>query len=175
MSEYTGVKDNAVKLMSLLIDANTHTVRFSSLLALHASLNRHGFRLIQKQCYGPPGGYQLFYAGGRLLVRIKTQGDERGPRANQPHLSVSLYDGRALDWQNDQAKFNARGRVEPKAMTTPDRFQEIDFQGNPQRFMLILGGKYDGPGADAWANRTHFQFPASFNFGGVEQIQVQQP
>jgi hypothetical protein len=173
MSEYTEVKEKAVKLMSLMIDPNTRLVRFSSLLALHDSLNRHGFRVIQKQHYGPAGGYQMFYASGRLLVRIKTRGDEKGPRANQPHLSVSLYDGKALDWQNDQAKFNARGRVEPKAMTTPDRFQPIDFQGNPQRFILILGGKYDGAGPDPWANRTHFQFPASFNFGGVEQIQVQ--
>lgn len=173
MSEYTDVKDRAVKLMSLLIDGSTRLVRFSSLVAVHASLNRHGFRLIQKQCFGPVGGYQLFYASGRLLVRIKTRGDERGPRANQPHLSVSLYDGKALDWQNDQAKFNALGRVEPKAMTTPDRFQPVDFQGNPQRFMLILGGQYDGEGADAWANRTHFQFPACYNFGGVEQLQVQ--
>jgi hypothetical protein len=173
MSEYSEVKASAARLMALLIDADTHLVRFPSLIALHASLNRHGFHLIQKQAYGPAGGYQLFYARGRLLVRLKTRGDENGPRANQPHLSVSLYDGKALDWQNDQAKFNARGGVEPKAMTTPDRFNEIDFQGNPQRFMLILGGKYDGPGADAWANRTHFQFPTSCNFGGVEDLQVQ--
>jgi hypothetical protein len=174
MSEYLEVKENAAKLMALLIDTDTHLVRFSSLLELHASLNRHGFRLIQKQAYGPAGGCQLFYSSGRLLVRLKTRGDERGPRASQPHLSVSLYDGKALDWQNDQAKFNARGGVEPKAMTTADRFQEIDFQGNPQRFMLILGEQYDGPGADAWANRTHFQFPASYNFGGVEQLHVQE-
>lgn len=74
MSEYTEVKDKAVKLMSLMIDPNTRLVRFSSLLALHDSLNRHGFRLIEKQRYGPAGGYQMFYASGRLLVRIKTRG-----------------------------------------------------------------------------------------------------
>ena len=173
MSEYTEVKEKAVKLMNLIVDADTRLVRFASLLALHDSLNRHGFRLIQKQSYGPAGGYQIFYASGRLLVRIKTRGDEKGPRANQPHLSVSLYDGRALDWQNDQAKINARGRVEPKAMTTAERFQPIDFQGNPQRFVLILGGQYDGAGADPWANRTHFQFPPAFDFNGADQLLVQ--
>jgi hypothetical protein len=173
MSEYTEIKEKAAKLMSLLVNADSRLVRFESLKALNESLNRHGFQVIQKQCYGPPGGYQIFYASGRLLVRIKTRGDEKGPRANQPHLSVSLYDGKALDWQNDQAKFNAHGRVEPKAMTTAERFQPIDFQGNPQRFMLILGGQYDGAGADPWANRTHFQFPRSFNFDGAEQLPVQ--
>jgi hypothetical protein len=173
MSEYTTVKENAVKLMTLLIDPDTQLVRFSSLFALHGSLNRHGFRLIQNQEFGPSGGRQLFYASHRLLVRIKTQGDSKGPRANQPHLSVSLYDGVAPDWQNDQAKFNAQGRPEPKAMVSADRFQPVDFQGNPQRFVVIMGGQYDGAGADAWANRTHFQFPSGFQFGGAETLQVQ--
>ena len=170
MSTYADIKESAAELMQVLIDEHSKRVRFRSLLDLNAALNKLGYRVIQKQQYGPAGGWQLFYALERLLVRIKTKGDEKGPRANQPHLSVSLYDGKALDWQNDQAKINAKGKIEPKAMTTADRFQEIDFQGNPQRFVVIMGGKYDGPGADAWANRTHFQFPSSFNFGGVDEL-----
>ena len=47
MSEYGEVKNKAVKLMSLIVDPNSRLVRFSSLLALHNSLNRHGFRVIQ--------------------------------------------------------------------------------------------------------------------------------
>jgi hypothetical protein len=59
MSEYTEVKDKAAKLMSLLVNPDTRWVRFSSLMDLHASLNRHGFRVIQKQPFGPPGGFQI--------------------------------------------------------------------------------------------------------------------
>jgi hypothetical protein len=46
-----------------------------------------------------------------------------------------------------------------KAMTTAENFKPTDFQNNPQRFVVIMGGKYDGAGPDAWAQRTHFPFP----------------
>jgi len=170
MSEYDAAKKEAKSMMPQLVDSDTGMVRLKDLMALHALLERREYKVIQKQQFGPPGGWQVFYAHGRLLVRIKTKGDAQGFRANQPHMSVSLYDGEGLDWQNDQAKFNALGEVEAKAMTTPENFKPVDFQGNPQRFVVILGDLYTGKGPNAWANRTHFRFPDGFSFAGVETI-----
>ena len=107
-----------------------------------------------------------------VVVRLKTKGDARGFRANQPHLSAGMTDGKGTQWQNDVAKFGACGAVEAKAMTTPENFQPIDFQGNPQRFVVITGGKYDGAGQQAWADRTHFPCPPGFSDAGVHELPI---
>lgn len=170
MAQYDDVKQLATVAMNQLVDEQSGLVRFSDLLGLDGALRDLGFQLVQREAYGPPGGAQLFYRSGRIVVRVKTKGDEKGYRANQPHLSVSLNDGQGLDWQNDQAKFNAAGKIEPKVMTPADKFRPgNDFQGNPRRFELILGGKYDGPGPDVWAGRTHFQFPPGSVCWGVRK------
>ena len=173
MSDYAKTKQFAAVVMNQLVDARSGLVRFSDLLSLDRGLRGLGFELEQKHVYGPPGGWQLFYRNSRIVVRIKTKGDEKGYRADQPHLSVSLNDGKGLDWQNDQAKFNAAGQIEPKVMATADRFKPgADFQGNPRRFEMILGGRYDGPGPDVWAGRTHFPFPAGCTLVGAEGLQT---
>ncbi len=78
------------------------------------------------------------------LCGFKTKGDKAGFRANQPHLSVSLVDGTGLNWCNELAKFNAEGELAAKSMTTPERFNPIDHDGQPQKFVVIMGGLYDG-------------------------------
>jgi hypothetical protein len=87
-------------------------------------------------------------------------------------LSVAVNDGQGLDWQNDRGKLTAYGKVEAKAMTTPDNFQPVDFQGNSQRFVVIQGGQYSGPGQQAWADRTHFPCPPGFSDAGVDGLMV---
>ena len=152
-------KEIGKRLMTTIIHSDLRVVKFNSLGLLEMKLQSLGFSKIADQSYGPPGGRQLFYKQGRVVVRIKTKGDEKGFRANQPHLSAALTDGNGLDWFNELAKFNYRGELAAKAMTTAENFKPTDFQNNPQRFVVILGGKYDGAGPDAWAQRTHFPFP----------------
>jgi len=174
LSDYAETKQFGAVVMNRLVDAGSGIVRYSDLLSLDAVLRDElGFRLEQKEAFGPPGGWQLFYRNGRIVVRVKTKGDAKGYRADQPHLSVSLNDGNGLDWQNDQAKFSAAGKIAPKVMTPAEKFQPgTDFQGNPRRFELILGGRYSGPGPDVWAGRTHFPFPPGSTLVGAEDLRT---
>jgi hypothetical protein len=148
-------------LMSAIVDPASCTVRTSSLASLESTLASLGLLKISDVEYGPPGGRQIFYRNGKVVVRVKTKGDAAGFRANQPHLSAALTDGNGLDWFNELAKFNYQGQLAAKAMTTADRFKPADHQGNSQRFVVIMGDQYDGPGPDAWAQRTHFTFPGN--------------
>jgi hypothetical protein len=180
---YDAVKAAAPTLMRQLVEPHgpgTYRARAHSVRELHATLSKLGFTLIQNDIYGPPGGRQLFYRNRLVVVRVKTRGDEKGFRANQPHMSVSLTVGGnrpdgspQLDWQDDRAKVSGQGRIAAKAFVTPDRFQPIDFQGNPQRFVMIQGDLDTGPGPDAWAQRTHFLFPDGFDIVGAELLPVQ--
>lgn len=180
---YDAVRAAAPALMKQLVGPDgpgTYRALARGIRELHTTLTALGFTLILNQEYGPPGGRQLFYRNRLLVVRAKTKGDERGFRANQPHMSVGLTVGGnkadgspRLDWQDDRAKISGQGKIATKALITADRFQPIDFQGNPQRFIMIQGGKDTGPGPDAWAQRTHFPFPAGFDATGAERLAVQ--
>jgi len=162
MSASAVEKSLGKRLMAALIDPTSRIVQTGSLKQLEALLSHYGFQKASDVAYGPPGGRQLFYKQGRIVVRVKTKGDEAGFRANQPHLSVALTDGAGFDWFNDLAKFNHQGMIAAKSMGRAEAFRPIDHQGNPQRFVVLLGGQYDGPGADAWAQRTHFSFPGNY-------------
>lgn len=51
----------------------------------------------------------------------------------------------------------------------PDNIGPRDFQGNPQKFVLIPAN-YEIGAVDAWANQVHFNAPAGFDPGGAETI-----
>lgn len=152
----------AKRLMTALVEPASRLVRTSSMSSLDCSLQTLGFQKISDVEFGPLGGRQLFYRNGRIVVRVKTKGDKAGFRANQPHISAALTDGVGIEWFNELAKFNYQGELAAKAMTTPERFQATDHQGNPQRFVVIMGGEYVGAGPEAWAARTHFPFAGNY-------------
>jgi hypothetical protein len=181
---YDAVKAAAPALMRQLVEPTSDgkfRARCRSVLDLHATLNTLGFALIQSEPFGPPGGRQLFYRNRLVVVRVKTKGDEKGYRANKPHMSVGLTVGGnkpdgspQIDWQDDRAKISGQGRLAAKALISPDRFQPIDHQGNPQRFVMIQGGAGANPAPlDAWADRTHFPFPDGFDVTGAETLPIQ--
>jgi hypothetical protein len=160
---YEEAKSLGAQVVGALLDSNTRLVRLTSVQEIDGVLRGLGFSLVQRQKYGPPDGCQLFYQNRRIFVRFKTRGERPNApfRANQPHISVALTDGNGTEWQNDMAKFNHQGQIAAKLLTEEDRFKETDFQGNSQKFVVIMGGKYDGEGGeggDAWAARTHFCF-----------------
>jgi hypothetical protein len=159
----------AKSLLPKVVNPSTGMIRMSSIKELHRALLAEGFKLIKAESYGPSNGRQLFYRNGNVLVRVKTTGDAAGPRAGKAHMSVGYNDGRGLDWQNDLGKFTANGKVEAKVITDPARFQPADFQGNPQKFVL-LPTRFEITQVDAWAGRTHFNAPDGFNLTGVEAI-----
>src|SRR3989304_3719718 len=83
-------------LLSRLVDPNTQRVRFPKLKETDRFLHDTGFALSWKEEWGPKGGWMLYYMsrgleGGSigLMIRIKTHGDAKGPRAFKPHLSVT--------------------------------------------------------------------------------------
>jgi hypothetical protein len=177
LDSYDACKQAGPELMATLVDRTSQLARFNVLQALNEVLAKDlGFRVVLNQEFGPPGGRQVFYQRGRVVVRVKTRGDKAGPRANKAHLSVGITDGKGLDWTNDLAKFNAEGKIAAKAFTSAEKFKPIDFQGNPQRFIMIQGGangttpEEDEKLFDAWANRVHFNFPEPFNDAGAADL-----
>lgn len=157
-------------IMGKVVSPETNRIKVPSVERLHATLKAEGFKLVKVENWGPDGGKQLFYTKGNVLVRFKTLGDAKGPRANQPHLSAGYNDGKGFDWQNDMAKFGATGKVEPKVISDPAKFDpKGDFQGNPHKFVLLLSD-FQMKVADAWANRTHFNAPANFDMSGLSKV-----
>ena len=164
------VQASAPQLMqALLLPAGLlYVVRFSTTATLWEALRRMSFAYTLSQPFGPPGGRQVFFTNGLVTIRCKSLGDARGPRANRPHISVGLTTGAGDNaWFNDVAKINALGQLAAKSITVPERFNPIDHDQNPQRFVMIQGGlsadRFGTAGldalADAWADRTHFGFP----------------
>jgi len=136
------------------------------------------FKLVRAEKWGPDAGktgWQLFWQKDNVLVRFKTTGENAGPRANKPHLSIGYNDARGFDWQNDMAKFTYDGKVAAKVITDPAKFKpEADFQGNPQRFVL-LPTNFDMSAVDAWAARTHFNADPPFDLTGLDGIVARAP
>jgi hypothetical protein len=183
MSRYNFAKNQASTIMPILIDSKSGLVKFNSLATLHQQLIALGFRYARKEEYGPKGGLQLFYMldmpESALLVRIKTKGEDAGrPRAGVPHLSVAVTDGAGNLWMNERAKLTKTGKLETKVMTfgksevNPKGFDPSakDFQGNDHYFVTILGGRYDGAGQQAWADRVHFAFPGDTDFSSASRM-----
>ncbi len=160
----------ARSLLTKVVAPESNLLKVASIERLHATLKAEGFKLVKVEAWGPPGGKQLFYTKGNVLVRFKTLGDAKGPRANQPHLSAGYNDGKGFDWQNDMAKFGATGKVEPKVMTDPAKFDpKADFQGNPHKFVVLLRD-FQIKAVDAWAGRTHFNVPAKFDMSALSRV-----
>lgn len=143
--------------MATIIHSDLRIVKFNSLALLEVKLQSIGFSKIADHSYGPPGGRQLFYKQGRVVVRTKTKRDKEEHRANQPHLSAALTDGNGLNWFKELAKFNYRKELAAKAMTAAENLKRTDSQNNPQRFVVIMGGKYDGVGQ--MPGRRELTFP----------------
>jgi hypothetical protein len=183
VSRYDFAKDQASTIMPILVDSRTGLVRFNSLAKLHQQLIELGFRYLRKQQYGPKGGWQLFYSlslpESALLARIKTMGELPGRmRAGVPHMSVAVTDGAGELWMHERAKLTKTGKLETKVMSFPKSEDHPggfdpsskDFQDNDHYFVTILGGKYDGAGQQAWADRVHFLFPRNTEFLIADQM-----
>ena len=173
-------KNYAPIVMRQLVCGETGILKIHSVRQFDFLMRKLRFKLIRR-CPKrmPPGGYQLFYQRDIIVVRLKTKGDAGGYRQNQPHASAGLTDGKGFDWQNDKAKFSKSGRIAPKVITHPDNFKNRDFQGNPQRFVLIEGSQYSEKEfqdrTDAWAKRTHFPCPLDWDDSGAAGLSLSVP
>jgi hypothetical protein len=183
MSRYNFAKQKASAIMPILVDSTSAMVRFDSLAKLHEQLLGLAFAYQRKEEYGPKGGFQLFYwlnmPESALLVRIKTMGETAGkPRAGVPHLSVAVTDGGGDLWMNERAKLTNTGKLEAKSMVYPKSDErpggfdasKNDFQDNQHYFVVVMGGKYDGPGQQQWADRVHFPFPPGTDFSMASRL-----
>lgn len=140
-----------------------------SLRQLDAILTSAGYRLIRADDFGPNAGttgFQLFYRMGRVLIRFKTTGENRGPRQGIPHLSAGYFDGKGMQFDNDVAKFTADGTVVAKTQGLLD---------NPNRTSApspwtLLRADFDMPTMDAWAARCHFNAGPNFDLGGLTDL-----
>lgn len=169
MTPLTAAMRTAKTVLPRLVDPVTNMMKVSTLAEVARILREEGFTLIKAEPYGPPGGYQFFWSKGNVLARFKTLGESRGPRASRPHLSLGFNDGRGLDFVNDIGKFNANGKILAKVVSNPETFQTRDFQGNPQKFVL-LPTNFEVAAVDAWANQVHWNAPAGFNAAGAAEL-----
>lgn len=132
-------------------------VRFTDSRAVHENLLQMGFQLTQVSTHGVrPGGRQMFYQSGHVLVRLKTTGTNR---RNAPHMTVSLARG-GTGWDDEHAKFNAAGNLAGKTMRRAgsgggrtSSFTVIECQMDAHEFNDHM---------DDWAHATHFNCVDTF-------------
>jgi hypothetical protein len=147
----------AQNLLIDLLDAQG-VVRFLDIEAFHDAITdrRHGFVLRDNSPkFVRPGGRQLFYVNGPILVRVKTTGTDRRP---EPHMTVSLSED--LSWPGEAAKFNRQGDIVPRISPISTAAAQGQW-----RALLRVGDTAAQIEAsdDAWANSCHFNFPAGFD------------
>jgi hypothetical protein len=147
----------ARNLLNDVIDAQG-LVRFQEIRAFHNTITAvmHGFVLKDNSPkFVRPGGRQLFYVNGPILVRVKTTGTDRRPT---PHMTVSLSED--LSWPGEAAKFNRQGDVVPRVGPVSTASAQ-----NQWRALLRVGDTVAAIEAsdDRWANACHFDFVPGFD------------
>jgi hypothetical protein len=133
-------------------------VRFGEILGFHRTITaeKHGFVLRDNSPkFVRPGGRQLFYVNGPVLVRVKTTGTDRRPT---PHMTVSLSED--LSWPGEAAKFNRQGDVVPRVGPVSTAAAQ-----NQWRALMRVGNSAAEIEAsdDRWANACHFDFMPGFD------------
>jgi hypothetical protein len=147
----------ARQLIRLLIDVESKMPlvrrKYQQLGRIHGDLRVLGLRLVAREKYGPEAGFMLFYAKGRVLVRIKTRGGQ--PRGS-PHLTVSMVAGTMnefgqSDYSDDLGKFHLSG-----GLVNPD---PIDKKRKGIRRAKGFDHQVAKSRTQMWADATHFDFP----------------
>jgi len=158
----------AMRVIPSLVDRGGKMIP-TTLQQMDGILTNAGYSLIRVDDFGPNEGntgFQLFYRLGKVLVRFKTTGENRGPRQGKPHVSIGYFDGEGMDFRNDKAKFTIDGTVVAK---TKADLAKAD-PGKPPVQWTLLTADFSGPMMDAWAARCHFNAIANFDLAGLEAI-----
>jgi hypothetical protein len=157
-------RDLARNLLNDVLDPQG-LVRFREILGFHnlITAQKHGFVLRDNSPkFVRPGGRQLFYVQGPVLVRVKTTGTDRRPT---PHMTVSLSED--LSWPGEAAKFNRQGDVVPRVGPVSTAAAQ-----NQWRALMRVGGTLAEIEAsdDRWANACHFDFVPGFDGSGASAL-----
>ena len=149
----------AQSVLRRLVDANGR-VRADSLQQVHSTLTGGlHFKLVDKNQFAVlAGGYQLFYLRDEVLVRIKTKGTSRRPVS---HMTISLVSG-GLGWDHERAKMGLSGRWCGKILSRST--------GERVSPWSVIQDSLSDAEQDAWANRTHFDFPTHFDDSGADRL-----
>jgi hypothetical protein len=153
-----GAKQNVARdLLNDVLDGQG-LVRFRDIRAFHDTITaeKHGFVLRDNSPkFVRPGGRQLFYVNGPILVRVKTTGTDRRP---VPHMTVSLSED--LSWPGEAAKFNRQGDIVPRVGPVSTAAAQ-----NQWRALVRVGPDLARIEAsdDRWANACHFDFAPGFD------------
>ena len=130
-------------------------VRKNTLTDLDSLLTSFGFKRIKEEPYNEPGR-QIFYRYGRVMIRIKTKGNEPGEkyRVDQPHLSVSLMENDVdTGFKAEMVKFSPTARARPKSVFKKTPFLPVTGTKTP----TADNRRYSGDDKE-WARMTHFNF-----------------
>ncbi|MCY2967808.1 MAG: hypothetical protein NT069_29960 [Planctomycetota bacterium] len=158
-------KSVATRLLSKLLDGQGR-VKYRSISDIHSQLvNSDQFALVKNSSeFVLPGGRQLFYVRGVLLIRIKTTGTRIRPT---PHLTISAASG--IDWPEEIMKLNRAGEFIPKLGAIGQAAKENDWRSlsrisTDTAVLQALD--------DAWANSCHFDFVTPFDATGANTLPV---
>jgi hypothetical protein len=109
-----------------------------------------------------PGGRQLYYVNGPILVRVKTKGTKVHPGH---HMTVSLTEG--LDWPEEIAKFNHNGELVPRLSPIVGA-SKAGLWRSLVRLEETVGSMLDSD--ERWAKSCHFDFAPGFDASGAESL-----
>jgi hypothetical protein len=136
-------------------------VRFSSFHELDSYITgQHGFTFIKARELGPKY-FQLFYRWNNLWARVKDQ--PRMGRKSGGHMAVILAAGDS--WEEEVGKFSRSGQLVPKQGFIRRLSDAGDFR-SASRVATTAEQVYAIE--DAWADVCHFDFPAGFDWSGVD-------
>jgi hypothetical protein len=160
-----GYREIVGKLLKEILDARG-LVQVPSIQELHNRLcsSDYGFVLRKNSDeYVLPGGRQLFYVTGPVLIRVKTGGTKAHPG---DHMTVSLAEG--LDWPEEVAKFNHDGELVPRLSPVVAALK-ANLWRSLVRLQEETGGAWE-ESDDRWAQSCHFDFAPGFDPSGAAAL-----
>jgi hypothetical protein len=159
-----GYRDLVGKLLKELLNKNGR-VQIESIHVFHNRVGSsdYGFILRKNSTdFVLPGGRQLFYVNGPILIRVKTKGTRVHPG---DHMTISLAEG--LDWPEEVGKFNNQGVLVPRLSPVMGA-AKAGLWRSLARLEREFGSMSDSD--DRWANSCHFDFAPGFDASGADAL-----
>ena len=138
-------------------------ISITNFKTLSDTIMRMGYRCLKNETgpWLPPGGRQVIWMKDRIIVKLKTRGTKCGPRTGKPHASFSyMKANRAIEWKDELAKFDYRGKLVFKSKVTVAQAQDkIDKNPNHEfSWPTCIDTQRNEDDMDDWANSCHFGF-----------------
>jgi len=138
------------------------TISITNFKDFSGTITKMGYRCMKNETgpWLPPGGRQVIWMKDRVIVKLKTRGTKCGPRTGKPHASFSYMKANgAIEWKDELAKFDYRGKLVFKSMVTVAQAQEKLRDPNVEfSWPTCIDTQRNEDDMNDWANNCHFGF-----------------